>query len=117
MADQTDGPIRPWGRYEVLVDESDHKVKRIHVTPGMRLSLQRHGRRDELWVVVRGRGVAFVKGREVRLQPGDTVRVPRLAPHRIANTGEDELIFVEVQTGEYFGEDDIERLEDDFGRS
>ncbi len=107
---------RPWGFYEVLSDESDHKVKRITVKPGMRLSLQRHRRRSEHWFIVRGRALVTVDGREVELEGGDSIDIPQGAAHRIANTGEEDLVFIEVQRGDYFGEDDIERLEDDFGR-
>ncbi|HEX16784.1 MAG TPA: cupin domain-containing protein [Deltaproteobacteria bacterium] len=108
---------RPWGYYEVLSDASDHKVKRIVVRPGARLSLQRHRRRSEHWYIVKGRGVVTVDSREVELGPGESVDIPQGAAHRIANVGEEDLVFIEVQRGDYFGEDDIERLEDDYGRA
>lgn len=108
---------RPWGSYEVLSDEPDHKVKRIVVRPGKRLSLQRHRRRAEHWVVVAGRGIATRGGDELELEEGDSLDVPAGAIHRMANTGKADLVFIEVQRGDYFGEDDIERLEDDFGRA
>ena len=108
--------VRPWGTYEVLSDAADHKVKRIVVFPGKRLSLQRHTYRAEHWFIVKGAGVATV-GSELRdVQSGDTVDIAQRMLHRIHNTGNEELVFIEVQTGSYFGEDDIERLEDDFGR-
>jgi mannose-6-phosphate isomerase len=107
---------RPWGYYTVLADEPDHKVKRICVLPGKRLSLQRHCRRSEHWYLVRGEGIATVDDREVALRPGDAVDIPCGAAHRFGNTGEDEASFIEVQTGDYFGEDDIERIADDYGR-
>lgn len=107
---------RPWGYYTVLSDEPDHKVKRICVFPGKRLSLQRHGRRREHWYLIRGEAVATVDGRETILRAGDAVDIPRGASHRIRNVGENEAAFIEVQTGDYFGEDDIERIEDDYGR-
>ncbi len=107
---------RPWGFYEVLSDEADHKVKRITVRPGKRLSLQRHRRRSEHWFIVRGEALVTLDEREVPLGEGGSIDIPRGAAHRIANVGEEDLVFIEVQRGDYFGEDDIERLEDDFGR-
>lgn len=108
---------RPWGWYRVLEDAPDHKVKRIVVYPGKRLSLQRHNRRDEHWYVVRGRAVAIRDDERIPLEPGGAVDIARGAAHRIENPGADDLAFIEVQTGEYFGEDDIERVEDDYGRA
>ena len=107
---------RPWGEYFVLEDAPTHKVKRIVVHPGRRLSYQRHEKRAEHWVVVAGTGVVTLDGEDRQLAPGDTVEVPEEAAHRIACTGDRDLEFVEVQTGIYFGEDDIERLDDDYGR-
>ncbi len=109
--------IRPWGRYVVLDDDGTHKIKRIVVLPGKRLSYQRHARRSEHWFVVHGAAEAVLGGVVHRLGPGDSVDVPVGTDHRIGNPGEDDLVFVEVQHGEYFGEDDIVRLEDDYGRS
>ena len=108
---------RPWGRYEVLVDDTDHKVKQIVVKPGKRLSYQKHARRSEHWFIVRGNGVVTLNDSPVRVEPGTAVDIGLGASHRIENTGTADLVFVEVQHGEYFGEDDIVRLEDDFGRA
>lgn len=108
---------RPWGSYEVLVDAADHKVKQILVKPGKRLSLQKHARRSEHWFVVRGSGVVTLNDAPVAVEPGTAVDIGLGATHRIENTGTDDLVFVEVQHGDYFGEDDIVRLEDDFGRA
>ncbi len=108
---------RPWGRYQVLDQQADHKVKRIVVLPGQRLSLQRHQRRAEHWFVVQGRAVVTRDGEELVLEAGQGVDLPRGAWHRVHNPGEEELVFIEVQTGDYFGEDDIERREDDYGRA
>jgi mannose-6-phosphate isomerase-like protein (cupin superfamily) len=108
---------RPWGSYEILGDDSQFHVKRITVRPGQRLSYQRHRLRNEHWVVVSGRGFATIEGEEHRLGPDDVLDVPIGVAHRVTNDGDDDLTFVEVQTGTYFGEDDIERLEDDYGRS
>lgn len=107
---------RPWGYYEVLSDLPDHKVKRIVVYPGKRLSLQRHSRRFEHWTVISGSPVVTLDEDELNLGPGESIEIPRGARHRIFNPGDDLVVFVEVQTGDYFGEDDIERFEDDFGR-
>jgi mannose-6-phosphate isomerase len=90
---------RPWGGFSVIEDLPTHKVKRIWVHPGKRLSYQRHLRRFEHWVILEGRA-----------------RVTLEAAHRIENIGEARLTFIEVQLGDYFGEDDIVRLEDDYGR-
>lgn len=108
---------RPWGDFLVLSDAADHKVKRITVLPGKRLSLQRHQRRAEHWFVVQGEGVVTLDEREIPLVKGQAVDIPRLAKHRIANPGQSPLVFIEVQMGDYFGEDDIERFEDDYGRT
>jgi mannose-6-phosphate isomerase len=107
---------RPWGYYTVLADEPDHKVKRICVYPGKRLSLQRHHRRLEHWYLIRGETVATLEDREIRLLPGDSLDIPCGAAHRLRNTGAQDASFIEVQTGSYFGEDDIERIADDYGR-
>ena len=108
--------VRPWGSYDVLVDEADHKVKQILVRPGKRLSYQVHARRSEHWFIVRGSGIVTLDDTRFDVAAGTAVDVPLGASHRIENTGLDDLVFVEVQHGEYFGEDDIVRLEDDFGR-
>ncbi|MGI8752174.1 MAG: phosphomannose isomerase type II C-terminal cupin domain [Acidimicrobiales bacterium] len=108
---------RPWGSYTVLDDSLTHKVKRIEVAPLCRLSYQRHGRRSEHWFIVTGSAEVTLDGTVSRLRPGDAVDIPRGSAHRIANPEPHPLVFIEVQHGDYFGEDDIERLEDDFGRS
>jgi len=107
---------RPWGYYIVLADEEDHKVKRIVLYPGMRFSLQRHERRDEHWYLIGGTAIATIERREVTLRVGEHVDIPRGTLHRLQNSGNDNVVFIEIQTGEYFGEDDIERVDDDFGR-
>ncbi|CAB4656810.1 MAG: mannose-6-phosphate isomerase [Actinobacteria bacterium] len=107
---------RPWGRYEVLQESHTHKVKCIWVSPGKRLSYQRHKHRAEHWYIVQGSAEVMLDGITSHPLPGATVDVAMGQLHRITNIGSDEVIFVEVQTGSYFGEDDIERVEDDFGR-
>ncbi|MBN2514949.1 MAG: phosphomannose isomerase type II C-terminal cupin domain [Deltaproteobacteria bacterium] len=107
---------RPWGYYQVLADEPDHKVKRIVIYSGKRLSLQRHRHRAEHWHVIKGEAIVTRNEEELPIGRGQAVDIPRGALHRIMNPGTEDLIFIEVQTGDYFGEDDIERIEDDFGR-
>jgi mannose-6-phosphate isomerase len=107
---------RPWGRYEVLQESVNYKVKSIHVNPGKRLSYQRHQKRAEHWFITEGNGEVNLEGKIIQVGPGSTVDIATNQLHRISNTGIVELIFIEVQTGSYFGEDDIERVEDDFGR-
>ena len=107
---------RPWGRYEVLQESDTYKVKSIHVNPGKRLSYQRHQKRAEHWFITAGTGEVTIDGKVSKVSAGSTVDIAINQLHRISNTGNDQLIFVEVQTGTYFGEDDIERVEDDFGR-
>ena len=108
--------IRPWGRYEIIDDSTNHKVKKIWVSPGQRLSYQRHEKRAEHWFIVHGQGEVTLDGVVRQVSSGESVDVPIRALHRIANTGSEDLLFIEVQTGTYFGEDDIVRVEDDFGR-
>jgi mannose-6-phosphate isomerase len=107
---------RPWGSFTVLDDAEGYKVKRMVVRPGKRLSYQRHARRSEHWFVVHGRGRVLLDGSTRALTEGMAIDIPVTAAHRIENDGPDDLVFIEVQHGDYFGEDDIVRLEDDFGR-
>ncbi|MEE9911309.1 MAG: phosphomannose isomerase type II C-terminal cupin domain [Deltaproteobacteria bacterium] len=108
---------RPWGYFEVLSDAPGHKVKKIVVSPGGCLSLQRHKYRSEHWVTVAGIGIATVDGKAFSLCSGQTTDIPSGAAHRLENTSSNDLVVIEVQTGTYFGEDDIERLEDRYGRA
>lgn len=107
---------RPWGFYEVLVDTPSHKVKRVTVHAGRRLSLQRHHHRSEHWFIVSGEAVVTVGDTTQTMRAGESVDIPHTELHRIAATPSGDVVFIEVQTGDYFGEDDIERIEDDFGR-
>lgn len=108
---------RPWGSYDVLVDAADHKVKTITVLPGKRLSYQRHEKRGEHWVVVTGTLTVVLEGEIHTRQPGESIDIPRGAAHRMANSTDENVVVIEIQHGDYFGEDDIERIEDDFGRA
>jgi mannose-6-phosphate isomerase len=111
-----DHEIRPWGQFWVLADEETHKVKRIEVNPGGRLSYQYHHHRSEVWTVVSGMATVTLEDETHVYGPGEVIRIPLSAKHRVANTGEIPLVFVEVQLGTYFGEDDIVRIEDDYER-
>jgi len=108
---------RPWGSFTILDEGEDYKVKRIEILPGKRLSYQRHRRRSEHWFIVRGTAKVTLNGVEFLVKTGGNVDVAVGDAHRVENPdGETMLVFIESQTGDYFGEDDIERLEDDFGR-
>lgn len=107
---------RPWGRYEVLTSAPGSQVKRIEVFAGKRFSLQKHARRAEKWIFIAGRGIVTLGKKEISVAPGSFVEVPVGEVHRIHNPGAEPLVLIEVQFGDYLGEDDIVRLEDDFGR-
>ena len=107
---------RPWGRYFVLHDESTYKLKRIEVDPGGRLSYQYHHKRSEAWTIVEGMGRITLDGDVKDYKKGETILIPQGVKHRIENKGDKKLVFIEVHTGSYFGEDDIIRIEDDYNR-
>lgn len=108
---------RPWGSFTVLDEGEGWKVKRIEVLPGKRLSYQKHARRSEHWFVVEGAAKVTLDGEEVILKTGETVDISIGTAHRVENPGEELTVFIEIQRGDYLGEDDIERLDDDFGRN
>jgi len=99
-----------------LAEEAEYKAKKIVVCPGQRISLQRHRLRTEHWYVVQGEAMVTRDDEDIFLRKGQSVDIPQGTWHRIKNTGEKDMVFIEVQTGDYFGEDDIERREDDYGR-
>jgi mannose-6-phosphate isomerase len=107
---------RPWGSFTVLDEGDGYKVKRIEVKPHKRLSYQRHAQRAEHWFVVAGVALATLDGSDIRIETGEALDIPVGAAHRIENPGDELLVLVEVQRGAYLGEDDIVRLQDDFGR-
>jgi len=107
---------KPWGSYENLMDEEYGKVKRIIIKPGESPSYQYHHKRSEVWAILTGLAKIKIDGKVTCHNPGEIVIIPKEHKHQIENIGDDDLIFVEVQVGEYFGEDDIVRVEDKYGR-
>ncbi len=107
---------RPWGSFTVLDEGDGFKVKRIEVLAGKRLSYQKHARRAEHWFVVSGTAKVTLNGEEITKAAGEAIDIPIGAAHRVENPGAETMVFIEVQQGDYLGEDDIVRLEDDFGR-
>lgn len=109
---------RPWGSYTILDESEAYKVKRIEVLPQKRLSYQRHRKRSEHWFVVHGTAKVTLNGEEFLVPAGSAIDIGLEVAHRVENPDESNmLVFIETQTGTYFGEDDIERLDDDFGRA
>jgi len=108
---------RPWGRYFVLQDEANYKLKRIEVEPGQRLSYQYHNKRSETWIIIEGSALVTIDENSKEYNAGESVIIPLKAKHRVENKSNSLLVFIEVQTGSYFGEDDIIRLNDDYGRN
>ena len=108
---------RPWGTFTVLDEAGGFKVKRIEVLPGKRLSYQKHAQRAEHWFVVEGTAKVTLDGAEIIVEAGQAIDIATGAAHRVENPGDANLVFIEVQRGNYLGEDDIVRLQDDFGRA
>ena len=107
---------KPWGYYLNIFDESYTKVKEILIKPGEAPSYQYHHKRSEIWVIVKGTAEVKLDGEVKTYGQGDVIHIPVKAKHQAKNIGDDDLGFIEVQLGEYFGEDDIVRLEDKYGR-
>lgn len=107
---------RPWGRFEVLKDTPVFKSKVIHVNANQQISYQSHSKREEHWLITQGRGEVILNDQVIPVSPGTYVKIPLGAKHRIRNTHEETIEFVEVQMGSYFGEDDIVRYQDDYNR-
>lgn len=108
---------RPWGKYQVLLTSASSQVKEITVNAGSRLSYQTHQKRAEHWFITQGPAIVTIDGVTKTLQVGESIDIPIGVAHRMAAPDTNAVSFIEVQTGTYFGEDDIVRLEDDFGRS
>jgi mannose-6-phosphate isomerase-like protein (cupin superfamily) len=117
MDQEPESEERPWGSWHVLDRGAGFKVKRIEVKPRQRLSYQTHEHRAEHWVVVSGRATCVIDGETLIVGPRESVDVEVGQPHRIINDQDDPLVLIEVQVGSYTGEDDIVRLEDDYGRA
>jgi len=115
-ADEHVTTYRPWGSYTVLEESERYKIKKIVVNVGERLSLQRHQHRSEHWIVVKGAALVEIDGKEQYIHENESAYVPKSVVHRLSNPGKIPLEMIEVQNGEYVGEDDIERLEDNYGR-
>ena len=107
---------RPWGAFETILHGSGFAIKRLTIQPGKRLSMQRHGKRSEHWVVVQGSAEIVVGTEHIRVEKNQSAFIPQGVVHRLANPGLEILEVIEVQVGDYLGEDDIERLADDYGR-
>jgi len=107
---------RPWGYYKILADSDRYKAKEIVVFPNKRLSLQRHRQRSEHWLFIEGQAQLTLGDKTITAMPGQSFDIPPGTLHRVANQHDKNVRFIEIQTGDYFGEDDIERFDDDFGR-
>ncbi len=108
---------RPWGNYTILDEGNDFKVKRIEVLPQKRLSYQKHAHRAEHWFIIQGAARVTLNDEILNIEAGQNIDIALGDKHRVENRDASEtLIFIEVQCGDYFGEDDIVRFEDDFGR-
>ena len=107
---------RPWGSYETFVLEKNYQVKRLIVKSGGYLSLQKHFKRAEHWVIVAGTPTVIVGKKKKKLAPGDHVYIPVDTVHRVMNLSKKPVVFIEVQYGSYLGEDDIVRLDDIYDR-
>ncbi len=107
---------RPWGSYQVLLDLPHCKVKHITVNPDKRLSYQKHQHRSEKWTIIKGKATVLLNGTFKYLEVGQSIDIPQGALHRLANNTSSSIEMIEIQKGSYFGEDDIIRIEDDFGR-
>ncbi|MCG2725336.1 MAG: phosphomannose isomerase type II C-terminal cupin domain [Elusimicrobia bacterium] len=107
---------RPWGEYTVLKSGEEFKVKSIIVNPAQKLSLQLHHKRAEYWIIVRGQALMTLDEKEIHLKKNESIYIPKDTKHRIENQGTIPLEFIEVQTGDYLEEDDIERFDDIYGR-
>ena len=108
---------RPWGKFEILKDQEYYKSKIIRVDAGQKISYQSHAKRSEHWIIVKGEAVVVLNDKEVPLTTGQHIFIPQGAKHRIVNNSNAAVEFIEVQVGSYFGEDDIVRYQDDYGRN
>ena len=108
--------FRPWGNYSSIIKGTSWQVKRLEIKPGSSLSLQMHHHRTEHWIIVEGIAKVEIDNKETLLKKNESIYVPKCSKHRLSNPGKNLLIIIEVQNGEYLGEDDIIRFEDIYGR-
>ena len=108
---------RPWGWYEILLTRPEMQIKRIHIDAGKRLSLQSHTKRSEHWLITSGTAKVTVDEQEFEFKNGNAITILVGEKHRVEALGEDDVEFIEIQQGTYFGEDDIVRYDDDYGRA
>ncbi len=108
--------IRPWGEFHILSEGEDFKIKKIIINPGKRMSYQFHNKRSEFWIIIKGSLSVILDDKEYLLSENETIYIPQGAKHRAQNLSNNDVHFIEVQTGKYFGEDDIVRLNDDYNR-
>lgn len=109
--------VRPWGSFEVILKSEKYQLKRIVVSKKSKLSLQSHKMRDEHWIIVSGKGNVDLNDDKILLKENEHIFIPRNTKHRMSNDTDDNLVFIEVQYGDYLGEDDIIRYEDIYGRA
>ncbi len=107
---------KPWGHYDVIKETDRYKEKIITIYQNKRISLQKHEKRDEFWKIEQGIAEVILNSKKLKLSKNDELFIQKESIHRVKNIGKNDLIIKEIQTGEYFGEDDIIRLEDDYGR-
>tara|TARA_B100001093_G_C26539279_1_gene889473 strand:- start:119 stop:472 length:354 start_codon:yes stop_codon:yes gene_type:complete len=108
---------RPWGFYRTIEQKDNYQIKKITVKPKSRLSLQYHHKRDEHWTVIKGKGTVTLDDKTYDMNLNDSIFIPKEAKHRMANNTDEIVEFIEIQIGDYLGEDDIVRVEDDYSRS
>jgi len=109
--------VRPWGSFETIYERTGYKVKKISVKPKQQLSLQLHNMRSEHWVIVEGRAKVTIGNKTINLKKNQDCFIPRKTKHSVRNPSSEDLIFIEVQIGEYLGEDDIKRFKDIYNRT
>ncbi len=108
---------RPWGSYQVIEKTEKYQIKKIIVSPKSQLSYQSHKYRDEHWFIIEGEGVVVLDEKEIKVNKGQSIDIPAGTKHRMKNISNENIFLLEIQTGTYFGEDDIIRYEDDYGRA
>tara|TARA_B100000214_G_C23967146_1_gene628311 strand:- start:574 stop:1353 length:780 start_codon:yes stop_codon:yes gene_type:complete len=108
--------IRPWGNFHIIAKGNGYQIKEMNVNPKNKQSLQKHKHRSEYWQVIEGEGKVYLEDSEIKLKPGDNIFIPKGSLHRLENTHSHNLLIVEIQIGKIISEDDIERIEDDYGR-